>query len=114
MRKQKRQLSVLLASAVAMTTLLNFPGGAVSSDTLTTYEFEQGVIDRAKQYDAGWTDTNDAGDTYDCTDPTGSGFVYLTDKGSSVTCTVEVEKAGLYNMNIRYLQPNDTNKRCSI
>lgn len=111
MRKQKRQLSFLLASAVAMTTLLSFPGGAVSSDTLTAYEFEQGVIDRAKQYDAGWTDTNDAGDTYDCTDPTGSGFVYLTDKGSSVTCIVEVEKAGLYNMNIRYLQPNDTNKK---
>ena len=111
MKKRKRRLSLLVASALAMTTLLSFPGSTVSSEALTTYEFEQGVIDRAKLYDAGWTETNEAGDTYDCTNPSGDGFVYLTDKGSSVTCTVEMEQAGLYHMNIRYLQPNDTNKK---
>ena len=111
MKNRKRRLSLLVASALAMTTLLSFPGSTVSSEALTTYEFEQGVIDRAKLYDAGWTETNEAGDTYDCTNPSGDGFVYLTDKGSSVTCTVEMEQAGLYHMNIRYLQPNDTNKK---
>ncbi len=109
----KRIRTGLLACAMAAASLLYLPQGMPAGAEVQTYEFETGVSDRIDVYTdtEGWTDTLEDGTPYDYTNPSGNGFVYLKDKGSSVTVTVEVAQAGIYNMGIRYCEPSDPNKK---
>ncbi|MBP1564702.1 MAG: glycoside hydrolase [Oscillospiraceae bacterium] len=75
------------------------------------YEFEDGAFDNCKA--ESWTKIDEcaSGNSADISDWSGTGFANITEKGSSVTVTVEVEEDGLYEVLIRYCQCFDMNKK---
>ncbi len=75
------------------------------------YEFEDGKLDSCKA--ESWTviDECASGNSADISDWSGTGFANITQKGSSVTVTVDVDKEGLYELFVRYCQPFDLSKK---
>ena len=112
-RTAKKLLCTFIAAAMTI-------GGTGSSaifecfgaETSTiTAEFEKGATSGGKIYSEGWSGKNEAGDAYDLTNASGGAFSYLDQKGTKVSVEVTVPETGLYNLNICYCQPNDTNKK---
>ena len=112
-------VSFSLAAAVltAGTTFVSLAPekNVVSADTETLkYEFENGSVSGGKIHSEGWkgnTKEDGSGEEMDLTGFSGNGFSYLDQKGTTVSIEVDVPEAGLYEMNICYCEPYDTNKK---
>ncbi len=114
-----KTLSTTFAAAVLMTGTV-FSQSApeknpVSAETgVLKYEFEDGSTSGGKIHTEGWkgnTQEDGSGEEMDLTSFSGSGFSYLDQKGTTVSVEVDVPEAGLYEMNICYCEPYDTNKK---
>ena len=112
-------VSFSLAAAVltAGTTFVSLAPekNVVSAETETLkYEFENGSVSGGKIHSEGWkgnTKEDGSGEEMDLTGFSGNGFSYLDQKGTTVSIEVDVPEAGLYEMNICYCEPYDTNKK---
>lgn len=105
----------LLAAAVTVSSApYTLPViNAESEAAVTKYEFEDGTNEGGKLYTEGWAGNSaedGTGVDYDLTNASG-GISYLDQKGTKVSVDVTVEEAGLYELNICYCQPFDTNKK---
>ncbi len=115
MKQNKRTaaLSLLLAAALtvpAMTPLAD----VTAAEEVLKYEFEDGATSGGTIYTEGWTGNtaeDGTGEDFDLTGFSGTGFSYLDQKGTTVSVTVDVPEAGLYEMNICYAEPYDPNKK---
>lgn len=107
--KKKPFQKVFLSLALAITLpVISFIGttGAVS-DEGKKYEFENGVNKGVKVY------TDYVGTTEDGTkfDLSGATCTFLEQRGTSTSVNVEVDKAGIYELFVRYAQPFDKTKK---
>ncbi len=108
-----RTLCFLLAGALTAAAAPVLPTTAATDNTLI-FEFEDGTNTGGEIYHEGWvgnTQEDGSGETFDVTDFSGTGFSWLDQKNTAVSVTVDVPKAGLYEMTIRYCEPFDTNKK---
>ncbi len=113
--KQKKlsTLSVLLAAAMAV-PVLAVPAKPADAAEILKYEFEDGATEGGEIYTEGWTGNtaeDGTGEDFDLTNFSGTGFSYVDQKGTTVSVTVDVPEAGLYEMNICYAEPYDPNKK---
>lgn len=112
-------LSTALAAAVLMAgtsfSQLAPEKNVVSAENgVLKYEFEDGSTSGGKIHTEGWkgnTQEDGSGEEMDLTSFSGSGFSYLDQKGTTVSVEVNVPEAGLYEMNVCYCEPYDTNKK---
>lgn len=121
MKKQiiSSSLSVAIAAAVltagsSFSSSVSEKNAAYAETGVLKYEFEDGSTSGGKIHNEGWkgnTQEDGSGEEMDLTGFSGSGFSYLDQKGTSVSIEVEVPEAGLYEMNICYCEPYDTNKK---
>lgn len=113
----RRTLCMSLGAAVlAGCTSLAPPEAyaAVESSDVLVYEFEDGATSGGKIHTEGWkgnTQEDGSGEEMDLTGFSGTGFSYLDQKGTTVSVEVDVPEAGLYELNICYCEPYDTNKK---
>ncbi|MBR3760454.1 MAG: glycoside hydrolase [Ruminococcus sp.] len=111
--------STAIAAAVLLTGTSFSPlapeKNTVSAETdVLKYEFEDGSTSGGKIHTEGWkgnTQEDGSGDEMDLTGFSGTGFSYLDQKGTTVSVEVDVPEAGLYEMNVCYCEPYDTNKK---
>ncbi len=116
---KKAIFSTALAAAVLLTGTFFSPlapeKNTVSAETgVLKYEFEDGSTSGGKIHTEGWkgnTQEDGSGDEMDLTGFSGTGFSYLDQKGTTVSVEVDVPEAGLYEMNVCYCEPYDTNKK---
>lgn len=116
MKCNKRMLSLLCAAALSLTALSSaIPNDidVVASDDTVLYEFEDGVLSNCEYGVLQWTqiDEDALGNVCDTTGWSGDGFVYVDQKGASASVTVNVETAGLYQIDLCYIQCFDANKK---
>lgn len=105
-----RVFLVVMALVTALPLILpNTALANTSSDEVegVKYEFEDGVQNGAKIY------TDYTGETEDGQkiDLTGATCSYIGQKGTSTSVNVQVDKAGLYELVVRYAQPFDPVKK---
>ncbi len=114
MRRNKHAaVSMMLAAAMAV-PMLAVPVNAADTAEILKYEFEDGATDGGKIYTEGWTGNtaeDGSGEDFDLTNFSGTGFSYVDQKGTTVSVTVDVPEAGLYEMSICYAEPYDPNKK---
>ena len=113
-RTLQKLAGVLTAGAMAASVMAVLPvGSSAAASEATKYGFEDAKFNGVDVYadNDGWTDVNEAGETFDLTGPSGNGFVFLGQKGTDITTTVTVPATGLYEMKICYAEPYDTNKK---
>lgn len=114
MRRNKHTaVSMMLAAALAV-PMLTVPVNAADTSEILKYEFEDGATDGGKIYTEGWagnTAEDGTGEDFDLTNFSGTGFSYVDQKGTTVSVTVDVPEAGLYEMSICYAEPYDPNKK---
>ncbi len=120
---KKRIISSSLSAAIAAAVLtagnsfsssVSEKNAAYAKTGVLKYEFEDGSTSGGKIHNEGWkgnTQEDGSGEEMDLTGFSGSGFSYLDQKGTSVSIEVDVPEAGLYEMNICYCEPYDTNKK---
>ncbi len=116
---KKAIFSTAIAAAVLLTGTSFSPlapeKNTVSAETdVLKYEFEDGSTSGGKIHTEGWkgnTQEDGSGDEMDLTGFSGTGFSYLDQKGTTVSVEVDVPEAGLYEMNVCYCEPYDTNKK---
>jgi len=116
---KKAIFSTALAAAVLLTGTSFSPlapeKNTVSAETgVLKFEFEDGSTSGGKIHTEGWkgnTQEDGSGDEMDLTGFSGTGFSYLDQKGTTVSVEVDVPEAGLYEMNVCYCEPYDTNKK---
>ncbi len=107
--------SLLMAAAIAV-PMMAVPQmqEVTNAAEILKYEFEDGATEGGKIYTEGWagnTAEDGTGEDFDLTNFSGTGFSYVDQKGTTVSVTVEVPEAGLYEMNICYAEPYDPNKK---
>lgn len=119
----KNNNKVLFSTAIAAAVLLTGTSfsplapekNTVSAETdVLKYEFEDGSTSGGKIHTEGWkgnTQDDGSGEEMDLTGFSGTGFSYLDQKGTTVSVEVDVPEAGLYEMNVCYCEPYDTNKK---
>lgn len=118
MRKNSKRSLCLTLTAALMTgcTALAPPTASAadnSSDTLI-YEFEDGTSSGCEIHTEGWignTQEDGSGEEMDLTNFSGKGFVFLDQKGTSLSVDVTVPEDGLYELTIGYCEPYDPNKK---
>ncbi len=107
--------SLLMAAAIAV-PMMAVPQmqEVTNAAEILKYEFEDGATEGGKIYTEGWagnTAEDGTGEDFDLTNFSGTGFSYVDQKGTTVSVTVEVPEAGLYEMSICYAEPYDPNKK---
>ena len=114
------KLKKIAAAALAFAVLSNAaavsaPGRSTAVSALPSegvkYEFEDAKLDNCSPESWDKIDECASGNSADISDWSGTGFANLTQKGSSITVTVNVEKEGLYELVMRYCQAFDLSKK---
>lgn len=105
MRIIKKAACLLTCAVLTLSLSAVLPAQAATEMQGQTYEFEDGETNGCKSESWKSIDEDANGNPCDISDWSGTGFVNLEQKGTSVTVTVDVEKAGLYELFIRYCQP---------
>lgn len=108
MHKKTKSKVFLALTLAAVMSLMSFicPVKAIKEDG-DKYEFEDGVHRGAQIY-TDYIGKTDDGSVFDLS---GSTCSFLGQKGTSTSVNVEVDKAGLYEIIICYVQPYDKNKK---
>ncbi len=114
--KIKKLIGAALAFAVLCNTAaVSAPGKSRTINALPAdgvkYELEDSTLDNCKAESWEKIDECASGNSADISDWSGTGFANLTQKGSSITVTVNVEKEGLYELVMRYCQAFDLSKK---
>lgn len=104
-----RIIAALSAAAMALSTI-SAAGVTASADVLK-YEFEDGSLNGCKVCTYTSLDEGASGNPVDISDFSGSGYVYIEQKNTSVTVTVDAPEAGLYELKIGYCEASDPNKK---
>lgn len=106
--------AAVLAAGTSFSPLAPEKNAADAASGVLKYEFEDGSTSGGKIHTEGWkgnTQEDGSGEDMDLTGFSGTGFSYLDQKGTSVSVDVDVPEAGLYELNICYCEPYDTNKK---
>ncbi|PYG90193.1 mannan endo-1,4-beta-mannosidase [Ruminiclostridium sufflavum DSM 19573] len=101
-------LTLTLGLLAALLPLMSSTNAAVTqTEDGVKYEFEDGIQDGAKIY------TDYKGETDDGTafDLSGATCSFIGQKGTSTSVNVQIDKAGLYELVVRYAEPFDPNKK---
>lgn len=99
--------SVLASTAlIPVMSSINVTADVLSPEGVK-YEFETGVNNGA-QIHTDYTGATDDGQTIDLS---GASCSFIGQKGTSTSVDVNVDKAGLYELVVRYAEPFDTNKK---
>ncbi len=115
--KLKKTICSALAASISLVSsspALMQPANSTIAAAEMQYEFEDGKTDGGKIYNEGWkgnTQEDGSGEDMDLTGFSGKGFSYLDQKGTTVSIDVDVPQDGLYEMDICYCEPYDTNKK---
>ena len=99
------------ASALAVCMCSVSFSGVSADSAVQKYEFEDGSLDGCKVCDYTSLDEGASGEPVDLTGFSGSGFVYIEQKNTSVTVTVDSPESGLYELKIGYCEASDPNKK---
>ncbi len=115
--QKKRIGSAACAAMMLAVTAQAVPFTHAAAAIGDIYEFEGGVISGCDPNEPiAWSqiDEDGFGNTCDMTGFSGEGYVYLGQKDSYVSVTVEVEEAGFYGLSLNYIQcfgtPDNPNK----
>jgi mannan endo-1,4-beta-mannosidase len=105
---KKTVLKVFLAIAlVAQVFAIPFFNMVGATSEGVKYEFEKGVHQGAETH-IDYVGETDDGLTFDLS---GATCIFIGQKGTSTSVNVEIDKAGLYELVVRYAQPFDKNKK---
>ncbi len=103
---------IIAAVAAGAMCLSLAPVAQVTAEAdVLKYEFENGTLNGCKVCDYTSLDEGASGKPVDISGFSGSGFVYIEQKNTSVTVTVEAPEAGLYELKIGYCEASDPNKK---
>ena len=105
-----RGIAVVLASTLCMCSV-SIPGTYAADTDELRFEFEDGVLDGCNVCTYTSLDEGASGNPVDLSGYSGSGYVYIEQKNTSVTVQAEVSEAGLYALKIGYCQASDPNKK---
>lgn len=83
---------------------------AVSAEEIKI-EFEDGILNGCKAENYTTIDESVSGDPVDISGFSGTGFVQIEQKNTSVTLIAEVPSSGLYEVRIGYCEPSDPRKK---
>lgn len=106
--------ATVLAAGTSFSPLAPEKNAADAASGVLKYEFEDGSTSGGKIHTEGWkgnTQEDGSGEDMDLTGFSGTGFSYLDQKGTTVSVDVDVPEAGLYELNVCYCEPYDTNKK---
>lgn len=106
--------AAVLAAGTSFSPLAPEKNAADAASGVLKYEFEDGSTSGGKIHTEGWkgnTQEDGSGEDMDLTGFSGTGFSYLDQKGTTVSVDVDVPEAGLYELNVCYCEPYDTNKK---
>lgn len=106
--------AAVLAAGTSFSPLALEKNAADAASGVLKYEFEDGSTSGGKIHTEGWkgnTQEDGSGEDMDLTGFSGTGFSYLDQKGTTVSVEVDVPEAGLYELNVCYCEPYDTNKK---
>ncbi|HOP93861.1 MAG TPA: glycosyl hydrolase [Acetivibrio thermocellus] len=98
-------LALMLAVLMPVVSCINVSNAVLSDGD--KYEFEDGIHKGAQIY-TDYVGQNEYGEVFDLT---GSTCSFIAQKGTSTSVNVEVDKEGLYEIFICYVQPYDKNKK---
>lgn len=106
----KRGIALTLAGAVCLSSVS--VSAVYAADTeVQKYEFEDGVLNGCNVCTYTSLDEGASGNPVDISGFSGSGYVYIEQKNTSVTVNVEAPAAGLYELKIGYCEASDPNKK---
>lgn len=107
------KLNRIIAAAVAGAMFISVaPATYVTAEAdVLKYEFEDGILNGCKVCDYTSLDEGASGKPVDISGFSGSGFVYIEQKNTSVIVTVEAPESGLYELKIGYCEASDPNKK---
>ena len=106
-----------VAAAFIASAAMSFPSVrkdgkyAAAAEGLLKYEFEDGTVSGGEIHSAAVESKPDAETQWEISEFSGSGFVFLGQKGTSISVDVDVPDAGLYELSICYCEPTDPNKK---
>ena len=106
-----------VAAAFIASAAMSFPSVrkdgkyAAAAEGLLKYEFEDGTVSGGEIHSAAVKSKPDAETQWEISEFSGSGFVFLGQKGTSISVDVDVPDAGLYELSICYCEPTDPNKK---
>ncbi len=103
----------VIAAAVGATCLLGTaPVSSINANAQPLkYEFEDGILNGCKVCDYASLDEGASGNPVDLSGFSGTGYVYIEQKNTSVTVTVDAPEDGLYELKIGYSEASDPNKK---
>ncbi|AEV68433.1 glycosyl hydrolase [Acetivibrio clariflavus] len=106
-RKAKSRFFSIWTLAVLVSTMLFTSNANAIPQEGVKYEFEDGKLTGVQVY------TDYAGETEDGKkfDLSGATCVFMPQKGTSISVNVDIDKAGLYELIIRYAQPYDPRRK---
>ena len=118
MKKENMKRSACtVAAAFIASAAMSFPSVrkdgkyAAAAEGLLKYEFEDGTVSGGEIHSAAVKSKPDAETQWEISEFSGSGFVFLGQKGTSISVDVDVPDAGLYELSICYCEPTDPNKK---
>lgn len=96
----------LVASITVLPLMSTFNAAASTASEEVKYEFEDGIQNGAKIYTDYMGETEDGQQI----DLSGASCSFIGQKGTSTSVNVQIDKAGLYEIIVRYAQPFDVKK----
>ncbi|MBQ8687181.1 MAG: glycoside hydrolase [Ruminococcus sp.] len=106
----KHGIALVLAGTVCLSGASVSAVYAADAD-VQKYEFEDGVLNGCNVCTYTSLDEGASGNPVDISGFSGSGYVYIEQKNTSVTVNVEAPAAGLYELKIGYCEASDPNKK---
>ncbi len=106
-KKTVNKVFLVMALVILFPLMSSINASASTASEGVKYEFEAGIQDGAKIYTDYLGETDDGKKI----DLTGASCSYIGQKGTSTSVNVQVEKAGLYELIVRYAQPFDPVKK---
>lgn len=103
-------IAIALASSLCL-CCVTAPGAAAADTDVLKFEFEDGMLNGCNVCTYTSLDEGASGNSVDISGFSGSGYVYIEQKNTSVTVNVDVPAAGLYELKIGYCEASDPNKK---
>ena len=112
----KKKLAAVITAAALTAAAMPFTAVTAAETGAVKYEFEDGKLTDCENPPITWEqiDEDGFGNVCPMTGWSGESYVYIDRKDAAVTVTVSVDKAGLYALDISYIQcfgtPDNPNK----
>lgn len=114
MKNAKRITAAFCAFCMVFAGIGGIDAGTLEADAaVQKYEFEDGRLTGCEYDVIAWetVDEDAQGNACDMTGFSGEGYVYVDQKGAKVSVDINIEEAGLYQIDLAYIQCFDANKK---